>query len=107
MLTLQTSITNTGDVAASEVMQLYVGFPASADAKDNPQPVKTLRGFEKVKDIQPGETRQVSFELRNKDIAVWSTLNQGWKIPEGGELTFSVGSSYRHIHSKTTWAYKP
>ncbi|GAC99725.1 glycoside hydrolase [Pseudozyma hubeiensis SY62] len=105
-LTLETEITNSGSMAASEVVQLYVGFPASADSHDNPQPIKTLRGFEKVKDVKAGETRKVSFELRNKDIAVWSTLNQGWKIPEGGELSFSVGSSSRKIHSKTTWVYR-
>ncbi|EST04620.1 Fibronectin type III [Kalmanozyma brasiliensis GHG001] len=105
-LTLETSITNTGSKAASEVVQLYVSFPSSADSHDNPQPLRTLRGFEKVKNVQPGETRQVSFELRNKDIAVWSTLHQGWKIPEGGKLTFSVGSSSRKIHSKATWVYQ-
>ncbi|SJX64288.1 probable beta-glucosidase [Sporisorium reilianum f. sp. reilianum] len=106
VLTLDTEVTNTGSRAASEVVQLYVSFPSSADSHDNPQPVKTLRGFEKIKDVQPGETRKVSFELRNKDVAVWSTLHQGWKIPEGGELTFSVGSSSRKIHSSTTWTYQ-
>ncbi|KAJ1023206.1 hypothetical protein NDA16_003359 [Ustilago loliicola] len=106
LLTLETEVTNSGDKAGSEVVQLYVGFPASADSKDNPQPIKTLRGFEKVKDLQPGETRKVSFELRAKDVAVWSTLGQGWKIPEGGELKFSVGASSRKIHSKATWVYQ-
>ncbi|KAJ1034809.1 hypothetical protein NDA13_001063 [Ustilago tritici] len=106
ILTLETEITNSGYRNGSEVVQLYVGFPASADSKDNPQPIKTLRGFEKVKDLQPGETRKVSFELRAKDVAVWSTLGQGWKIPQGGELTFSVGTSSRKIHSKATWVYQ-
>lgn len=106
ILTLETEITNSGNRSGSEVVQLYVGFPASADSKDNPQPIKTLRGFEKFKDLQPGETRKVSFELRAKDVAVWSTLGQGWKIPQGGELTFSVGASSRKIHSKATWVYQ-
>ncbi len=106
-VTLETEVTNTGSMAASEVVQLYVSFPASADSKDNPQPIRTLRGFEKVKNVQPGETRKVSFELRNKDIAVWSTLNQGWKIPENSPLTFSVGSSSRKIHSTAEWTHYP
>ncbi len=105
VLTVETEVTNSGDMMASEVVQLYVGFPSSADSHDNPQPVKTLRGFEKIKDVKPGETRKVSFELRNKDVAVWSTLNQGWKIPQGGKLTFSVGSSSRKIHSQATYTF--
>lgn len=105
VLTIETEITNTGDMAASEVAQLYVSFPASANSHDNPQPVRSLRGFEKLKNVQPGETRKVSFELRNKDVAVWSTLDQGWVIPEGAPLTFSVGSSSRKLHSTATWTY--
>lgn len=106
VLTLETEVTNTGDRVGSEVVQLYVSFPASANSHDNPQPIRTLRGFDKLKDIKPGETRKATFELRNKDIAVWSTVEQGWKIPEGGELTFSVGSSSRDIHSRATWTYQ-
>lgn len=105
-LTLETEVTNSGEKAAAEVVQLYVSFPASAESRENPRPVKTLRGFEKIKDVQPGETRKVSFELRNKDIAVWSTVNQGWIIPQGESLTFSVGSSSRNIHSTASWVYR-
>ncbi|SNX85695.1 probable beta-glucosidase [Melanopsichium pennsylvanicum] len=106
VLTLETEVTNSGNMTGSEVVQLYVTFPDSANSHDSPQPIKTLRGFEKLKDIKAGETRKATFELRNKDIAVWSTLEQGWKIPEGNELTFSIGSSSRVIHSKTTWTYQ-
>ena len=47
-------VKNTGDVAGTEVVQMYVGFPESKVDR----PVKILRGFQRV-DLQPGEEKEV------------------------------------------------
>ncbi|KAH6672261.1 putative beta-glucosidase D [Halenospora varia] len=59
---VSTSITNTGSIAGAEVAQLYVQFPDAAD-----EPVRQLRGFEKVL-VQPGESKDVVFSLRRRDL---------------------------------------
>ncbi|KAF5671691.1 glycoside hydrolase family 3 [Fusarium heterosporum] len=59
---IHADVKNTGVVAASEVLQLYVGIPNA--------PAKQLRGFEKVP-LQPKESKTVSFSLtQDGDTAV-------------------------------------
>ena len=55
------------------------------------RPARQLRGFEKVL-LQPGETQTVTFPLRRKDLSVWSSVNQGWKLLSG-DYHFGVGGS--------------
>lgn len=88
-------ISNTGSVAGQEVAQLYVSFPAVAD-----EPVRQLRGFEKVA-VNPGESEAVTFDLVRRDLSVWDTTAQEWKV-ESGEYTFWVGSSSRDLKAKAT-----
>lgn len=57
-------VTNTGNVTGSEVAQLYVSVPEAGE------PVRVLRGFDKVKDLKPGEKGTATFELRRKDLSV-------------------------------------
>lgn len=70
-------VTNTGGVAGSEVPQLYVGFPAEAQ-----EPPKVLRGFERVY-LVPGESKQVTLVLTQRDISYWNVINQKWTIASG------------------------
>jgi beta-glucosidase len=76
LLTVTAVITNTGHThAAAEVAQLYLGIPGSGVEK-------VLRGFDKVM-IKPGETAQVRFPLRRRDVSVWDVVAQQWRIPAG------------------------
>jgi beta-glucosidase-like glycosyl hydrolase len=71
------TITNTGKVDGSEVPQLYVGFPAEAE-----EPPKILRGFERIY-LSPGESKQVTLTLAQKDISYWNVVNQKWTVAPG------------------------
>ncbi|KZT68357.1 glycoside hydrolase family 3 protein [Daedalea quercina L-15889] len=87
-------VTNTGNVVACEVAQLYATFPDS--------PGIWLRGFDKLKALVPGETRTATFPLRRKDLSLWSTEKQLWYIPEG-EIQLQVGASSAKLYLTTTW----
>ncbi|KAI0471685.1 glycoside hydrolase superfamily [Xylariaceae sp. FL0804] len=89
--TVGVSVGNTGARAGSEVAQLYVSFPAAAA-----QPVRVLRGFEKVGPVAPGATAEVTFGLRRRDLSYWDAVAQEWAVA-AGEYTFAVGSSSRDI----------
>ncbi|KAI8804635.1 glycoside hydrolase superfamily [Cladochytrium replicatum] len=69
-LTASVVVTNTGSVAGQEVPQLYLGFPVGTG-----EPVKKLRGFEKV-NITPGASTTVTFTLSTQDISIWSVSQQ-------------------------------
>lgn len=57
-ITVSCDITNTGDRAGSEVVQLYVHDLVGSLAR----PVKELKDFQKIS-LQPGETKTVTFTL--------------------------------------------
>ncbi|KAL4948757.1 glycoside hydrolase superfamily [Aspergillus filifer] len=88
IINISASISNTGDVAGAEVAQLYLSLPESAKA-----PVRQLRGFAKVY-LEPGETQTVTFPIQRRDLSIWDTEAQGWKI-EQGTFTAYLGKSSR------------
>ncbi|GAA6009922.1 hypothetical protein JCM11491_000867 [Sporobolomyces phaffii] len=97
--TVTAVVKNTGKVAGAEVAQLYLTFP---DSTPNKMPIRSLRGFEKPF-LKPGESRTVTFELRNKDLSVWDVTKQGWLLPQG-QFTVAVGSSSRKLPLKGTFS---
>lgn len=90
--TVSTSVTNAGSVAGSAVPQLYISFPDAAG-----KPLRELRGFEKVK-LGVGETRDVEFELRRRDLSVWDVEAQEWALVKG-RYGMHVGASSRDFKS--------
>ncbi|EFX04489.1 beta-glucosidase [Grosmannia clavigera kw1407] len=83
-------VANTGSVAGQEVAQLYVGIPGA--------PVRQLRGFDKVA-IGAGRSATVMFTLTRKDLSVWDSAAQKWKLQKGN-YTVSVGSSSQTLPLK-------
>lgn len=95
-LTVKAQVQNNGDVKGSEIAQLYISTPVED------RPIRQLRGFEKVKDLEPGQSQTVEFNLRLKDLSSWSVEKQLWYLPKG-EFTFYVGTSSRNLPLSTTW----
>ena len=83
-------ITNTGDRAGDEVVQLYL--------RDDYSSVVTfesvLRGFARVP-LAPGETRTVNFTLSPADLALYNQAHQ-WVV-EPGRFTVMIGASSTDI----------
>jgi beta-glucosidase len=93
---LQVSLTvsNTGKVKGKEVIQLYV-----ADTESSVQrPVKELKAFDKI-ELEPGESKDVSFTLNKRDFSYYSKLYSRW-LAESGKFEILVGSSSRDIRLK-------
>ena len=90
-LTVTADITNTGTCVGKEAVQLYVSAPESSVIR----PVKELRGFTKV-ELQPGETKSVSFTLDKRAFSYWETIIHDWHA-ESGSYDIMVGSSSRDI----------
>ena len=85
-LTVAAVLSNDGDVAADEVVQLYVRDLVG----DVTRPVRELKGFQRLR-LNPGESRTVTFELGAADLAFYGqdmTL-----ITEPGQFHVWVGGS--------------
>jgi beta-glucosidase len=83
-------VTNTGQVAGDEVVQLYV-FDEYAAC---PRPVKELKGFARLT-LQPGESRRVTFHLPVDQLAFYD--EQLALVVEAGAIKVMVGSSSEDI----------
>ncbi len=88
-VTVTASVSNTGQVAGAEVLQVYVRDVESTVAR----PIRELKAFGKVA-LEPGETKQVALELDERSFAFWSVLHNRWAV-EAGEFEIAVGSSSR------------
>lgn len=85
-------ITNTGSVAGKEIVQLYI-----ADHTGQAQrPVHELKGFEKI-ELQPGETKTVTFHLDQRSFAYYCERIHDWYAPNGS-YTIEIAQSSRDIN---------
>jgi len=91
-LEVSVTVTNTGDVAGEEVVQLYIHDIAA----DIARPVKELKGFEKVK-LAKGERRTVTLKLTDKDLAYWNNTPEFKADP--GRFEVFVGGNSRDVKS--------
>lgn len=85
------TVTNTGKRAGKEVVELYV----SDQSGEAVRPVHELKGFEKVA-LQPGESKQVTFELGGRAFAYFDEKTHGWRVPNG-KFVVEVGASSRDL----------
>lgn len=93
--TITFNITNTGKRQGDEVVQLYVRDKySSVIAYDS-----VLRGFERVS-LNPGETKQMTFELTPEDLQLLDR-NMQWTV-EPGEFEFMIGASSKDIKLRKT-----
>ena len=88
-------VTNTGDRAGKEVVQLYV---APKHETRVARPIKELKGFEKV-ELQPGETKEVTFTLDSRAFAYYDTILSDWFV-ESGDYEIQAGTSSQDIALK-------
>jgi beta-glucosidase len=76
-------VTNAGQVAGDEVVQLYLTFPAVKGA-----PHIALRGFQRIH-LEPGASQKVHFDLKPRDLEM--VTEDGNPIIAKGDYTISIG----------------
>ena len=87
-------ITNTGSMAADEVVQLYV---SRLDSKVE-WPAKELKAFERVS-LGAGETKSVTLEIPADNLRYWNVDTNAWTL-EHGRLELLLGSASDDIRQK-------
>ena len=95
-ITVKVPVTNVGQVAGSEVVQVYVhDCEASVE-----MPQKQLKGFDKVY-LEPGQTKTVSIELGPDAFRFFDEESMDWKT-EPGDFEILVGSASDNISKTVT-----
>lgn len=100
-LVASVGVTNTGERAGEETVQLYLSQPVASVTRS----VEDLRGFQKVR-LQPGETREVTFRITPEDLKFYNgKLEYDW---EPGEFRVRIGGdSTSQLKSATVrWSKK-
>ena len=90
LYTVTCTVTNTGRATTDEVPQVYVGLGGAGE------PVRVLRGFERIERVAPGESVTFRAELTRRDVSNWDVGAQNWVVT-GEPKTVWVGSSSRNL----------
>lgn len=94
------AVTNSGERAGHEVVQLYVADPQAR----LPRPPKELKGFAKVA-LAPGETREVTLELDMRALAYYDDARATW-VAEAGDFAVLVGGSSQDIRARAEFTLR-
>ena len=89
---VRVDVSNTGQRAGDEVVQLYLRDVVSSVTR----PVMELRGFERVR-LRPGETRTVTFQLAPSAFALWDPEMR--HVIEPGDFEIMAGSSSASVRT--------
>lgn len=83
------SVTNTGDTVSDEVAQVYM---KRVSPSETVHPLRRLVGFERLHDVKPGETRELTFTVNPCDMAIYME-SLGERIVEAGDYVFYAGGN--------------
>jgi beta-glucosidase len=90
------TVTNTGNVAGEEVVQLYLRDKVATIVR----PVKELKDFRKIA-LAPGESRTITFTIGDDKLAFYH--NDLELRSEPGEFDLMIGSSSEDIRLKSSF----
>jgi len=99
-LEVSIDVTNTGQRAGKEVVQVYVRDITSRLHR----PHKELKAFAKVH-LKPGECKTVTLALGRDALAYYDDLAHAW-VAEAGEFEVLVGSSSQDIRATATFTLR-
>lgn len=89
-VTVSADVTNTGDRAGDEVVQLYVRHPGAAE----PRPIQELKAFARVS-LEPGECRTATLLLDVDQLGLYD--ESGRYVVRPGSVEVMVGGSSQHL----------
>lgn len=91
---LSVKVTNEGEVASKDVIQIYVNKPYTEYDKTNhiEKPSVELVGFAKTEKLKPHTSEVVTIEVDKKDLTTYDSYNQKTYILEKGDYYLTIAT---------------
>ncbi|MFV0634267.1 glycoside hydrolase family 3 C-terminal domain-containing protein [Demequina sp.] len=98
-ITAEVEVTNTGDVAGRDVVELYYSAPYTPGGIEKSEVV--LGGFAKTGAIEPGASETVTIEMAVEDMASYDYLDNAAYVLEAGDYEITVQSDSHTVAEGT------
>ena len=92
--TIKVKVTNTGDVAGKETVQIYVSSPYTNYDKENKveKASVSLVGFVKTKELKPGESQTLTIKVDGDNVASYDAYGAKTYILDAGDYYFTAAT---------------
>lgn len=94
-VTVTATVTNTGDKAGKDVVEVCYNPPYTDGGIEKAS--KNLAGFEKTKELQPGESQKVTVKFDDDDMASYDYKGAKAYVLEKGDYDISIQSDSHHV----------
>ena len=99
VLKVELTVKNTGEYPSDEVVQIYAKAPEGGVKR----PIKQLIGFDRFKEIAPGEKRCVQLSIPIRELAFYDVIGEELLVEAGEyEITAAPSSDAQGL-SQTLW----
>lgn len=101
---VEVTVTNTGDVAGRDAVQLYVTSPKASDGRE--RPIARLRRFQQV-EVDPGQSETVTFTLPVTELAFYDEKAGRFQVDAGRyELRVGTSAATDDVEQKASFTVK-
>lgn len=97
-LTASIKITNVGERAGKEAVQVYLAAPEAGLEK----PSEELRAFAKTRLLEPCESQTLTFRLSERDLSSFDAARGVW-VAAAGEYRLKIGASSRDVRTSASF----
>lgn len=94
-ITYEVKVTNTGDVAGKDVVELYFSAPYYEGGIE--KSAKELGAFAKTSELQPGESETVTLTMNVDDLASYDYTGEGCYVADEGNYAFNLQTDSHHV----------
>lgn len=94
------TVTNTGDVTGTEIAQVYLG--AAEVPEDIQMAEYQLCAYEKLKDMEPGESRTVTLHVNERSLSYWNTNGELQEKEDGSSDKWTLAEGKRMLYVGTS-----
>ena len=95
MLTFDVTVTNIGDTAGKDVVEVYYNPPYTNGGIE--KSTANLIDYEKTDELAPGESQTITMSIATEDMASFDTYGEGCYVLETGDYVISINSDSHNI----------
>ena len=100
-ITVDVTVTNTGDVAGKDVVELYYNPPYTNGGIE--KATANLIDYAKTDELAPGESQTITLSFNTEDMASFDNKEYGCYVLDAGDYVISINSDSHNIID--SWTY--